>query len=99
MASSARKMLPDARRHCVEGRAIRRLDIADAFLAEAGLGEEGISYIQTPNRAAFDAMPARVRQHLAGGGSHSTLPCANQLWMLFGFTLFGTLSRAGWSCL
>lgn len=67
--------------------------------AEAALGREGISYIQTPNRSAFHSMPERLRQHLAGGGSHATLPCANQLWMLFGFALFDALSRAGWTCL
>ena len=67
--------------------------------AEAALDNEGISYIQTPNRAAFDSMPDRVGRHLEAGGSHSTLPCANQLWMLFGFTLFDALSRAGWICL
>lgn len=67
--------------------------------AEAALGKEGISYIQTPSRAAFDLMADRVRQHLLEGGSHSTLPCANQLWMLFGFTLFDALSHAGWECL
>jgi predicted nuclease with RNAse H fold len=67
--------------------------------AEAALGKEGISYIQTPTRAAFDLMADRVRRHLGEGGSHSTLPCANQLWMLFGFTLFDALSHAGWECL
>jgi predicted nuclease with RNAse H fold len=67
--------------------------------AEAALDREGISYIQTPGRAAFDVMPERVRQHLAGGGSEATLPCANQLWMLFGFSLFEALSGAGWTCL
>ena len=67
--------------------------------AEAALDREDISYIQTPGRAAFDLMPERVRQHLAGGGSEATLPCANQLWMLFGFSLFEALSGAGWTCL
>ena len=67
--------------------------------AEAALDREEISYIQTPGRAAFDLMPERVRQHLAGGGSEATLPCANQLWMLFGFSLFEALSGAGWTCL
>lgn len=67
--------------------------------AEAALDRKGIKYIQTPDRAAFKSMPERVRRHLAGGGSHSTLPCANQLWMLFGFALFDALSRAGWRCL
>jgi hypothetical protein len=67
--------------------------------AEAALDREGISYIQTPGRAAFALMPERVQQHLAGGGSEATLPCANQLWMLFGFALFDALARAGRTCL
>lgn len=67
--------------------------------AEAALRREGISFIQTPNEATFDQMPARVREHLATGGSEATLPCANQLWMLFGFELFAAAGRRGWPCL
>lgn len=67
--------------------------------AEAALDANGISYIQTPSLSAFQAMPGRVREHLAAGGEADRVPCANQLWMLFGFELFRVLSRAGWSCL
>lgn len=42
---------------------------------------------------------ARVRQHLQDGGTQATIPCANQLWMLFGFELFTALSVAGWPCI
>lgn len=67
--------------------------------AEAALQAEQISFIQTPNQAAFGGMPDRVRQHLAAGGTQATLPCANQLWMLFGFELFDVLKHEGWDCL
>lgn len=67
--------------------------------AEAALGLAGISYIQTPDVTSFDAMPARVREHLHEGGTEAKIPCANQLWMLFGFELFRTLSVAGWPCI
>lgn len=67
--------------------------------AEAALDDKGISYIQTPSAADFEAMPRRVRAHLEAGGSPARIPCANQLWMLYGFELFRALSAAGWSCL
>ena len=64
-------------RVAIDAPSAARRDDLTLWEAEAALAREGISYIQTPDRAAFDRMPERVRQHLAGGGSHSTLPCAN----------------------
>jgi hypothetical protein len=87
------------RRIAVDGPSAPRRDNLSLREAESALDREGISYIQTPGLASFDLMPERVRQHLAGGGSEATLPCANQLWMLFGFSLFEALSGAGWTCL
>lgn len=67
--------------------------------AEVALDKEGISCIGTPSESAFEEIPRCVREHLAAGKSQSTLPCANQLWMLFGFELFKVLSAEGWDCL
>ena len=44
-------------------------------------------------------LPGRVLGHLASGGTASTLPGANQLWMLFGFDLFAALGATGIECL
>jgi len=67
--------------------------------AERALAARGISYIETPNADAFAAIPDRVQAHLAAGGLESRLPCANQIWMLFGFELYRVLCAAGWACL
>jgi len=67
--------------------------------AEVALDKEGISCIGTPSESDFEGMPRCIREHLAAGKSQSTLPCANQLWMLFGFELFKVLSAEGWDCL
>jgi predicted nuclease with RNAse H fold len=67
--------------------------------AERALAARNISYIETPSADAFAAIPERVQAHLAAGGLQSTLPCANQIWMLFGFELYRVLGAAGWACL
>jgi predicted nuclease with RNAse H fold len=67
--------------------------------AERALAARGISYIETPSADAFAAIPDRIQAHLAAGGRQSTLPCANQIWMLFGFELYRVLAAAGWACL
>ena len=52
----------------------------------------GISCIATPSADSFDNVVLRAQAHSAAGGSDSTLPHANQIWMLVGFDLFVTLS-------
>jgi hypothetical protein len=79
-------------------RAPRRVDQA-LRAAEQALSERGISYIETPSAEVFAAIPDRVQAHLDAGRLQSTLPCANQIWMLFGFDLYRVLSEDRWVCL
>ena len=61
--------------------------------AEQAMDKRRISCFATPSRDEFDAIIVKVKQHLKAGGSESTIPHANQLWMLVGFTLFETLGK------
>jgi hypothetical protein len=67
-------------------------------LAEVALDRRRIGCFTTPDAAAFDAIRAKVRAHLAAGGAHARIPHANQLWMLAGFALFERLGER-WPCL
>jgi len=66
--------------------------------AECALDHKDISCFTTPSAIEFQAKVARVRAHLKEGGSESTLPADNQLWMRVGFALFKQL-RTEWECL
>lgn len=61
--------------------------------AELAMDAHGISCIATPSVESLDNAVLKARAHSAAGGSDSTLPHANQIWMLVGFDLFATLSR------
>ena len=66
--------------------------------AESALDRKRISYFATPSASEFEAKVARAKDHLSRGGTESTLPAANQLWMRVGFALFKQL-KAEWECL
>jgi hypothetical protein len=75
-----------------------RLESLKRRSAESALDHEGISCFTTPSALEFEVKVARAKAHLNGGGSESTLPAANQLWMQVGFALFKQL-RTKWECL
>ena len=66
--------------------------------AETELDRRRISCITTPDEAEFESIRERALDHLGQGRPESSLPGANQLWMLIGFSLFRTL-RPHWECL
>lgn len=61
--------------------------------AECELDRRGISCFTTPSHEKLELIEAKVRAHLASGGSENRIPHANQLWMVVGFTLFEELSK------
>lgn len=61
--------------------------------AEAAMDRQGISCFTTPSASGFAEIKAKVRGHLAAGGTANRLPHANQLWMIVGFALFRELER------
>jgi hypothetical protein len=75
-----------------------RLEHLKRRSAETALDRQGISCFTTPSASEFKAKVDRVIAHLENGGSESTLPAANQLWMQVGFALFKQL-RTEWECL
>lgn len=60
---------------------------------ELAMDSAGWSCFTTPSRSQWNAIRRRVDNHLIAGGTESTLPHANQLWMLVGFALFERLER------
>jgi predicted nuclease with RNAse H fold len=60
---------------------------------ELAMDSAGWSCFATPSRSEWEAIRHRVDDHLARGRTESTLPHANQLWMLVGFSLFERLER------
>jgi len=60
-------------------------------LSEAALGSSGLSYFRTPAAPEWPHIREKCIRHLHAGGSASTLPHANKIWMLFGFELFSSL--------
>jgi hypothetical protein len=60
---------------------------------ELAMDSAGWSCFATPSPRDWEAIRGRVEDHLARGGTESTLPHANQLWMLVGFALFEQLER------
>jgi predicted nuclease with RNAse H fold len=87
----------------------RRFDVAIAVVAidaprqpapeggrracETAMDAAGWSCFTTPSSSQWAIIRRRVSAHLARGGSESTLPHANQLWMLVGFAVFERLQR------
>ena len=49
---------------------------------------------RTPTAPAWTSIRAKCADHLRGGGTASTLPYANKIWMLYGFELFASLKGA-----
>jgi hypothetical protein len=66
--------------------------------AEYALDQQRISCFTTPSSIDLQVIRDRVRRHLQAGGTESTLPHANQLWMFAGFALFERL-RKEWECM
>lgn len=62
---------------------------------ERALAGDRIPYFPTPSPEEFEEIVRCARQHLDAGGRETSIPGANQLWMLVGFDLFGRL-RPGW---
>jgi hypothetical protein len=53
----------------------------------------GLSCFRTPPKSAWTDIRIECANHIQRGGSVSTLPYANKIWMLFGFELFSSLRR------
>ncbi len=75
-----------------------RLECLSRRLAEAALDQLHIRCFTTPSKTEFETICTRVENHMKNGGLESTLPHANQLWMLVGFALFKRLG-VEWECL
>ncbi len=60
---------------------------------EKGLDARRINCITTPTMETFLDILKRGKIHLRKGNPETTLPGANQLWMLVGFALFTELQR------
>ncbi|MBL9164622.1 MAG: DUF429 domain-containing protein [Planctomycetaceae bacterium] len=68
-------------------------------LSERALDAAGISCFATPTERRFEEKIRTSQAHLDGNGLESTLPNANQLWMLVGFELFKALREHGFECI
>jgi predicted nuclease with RNAse H fold len=64
---------------------------AGSRASESELGRLGLSSFRTPTASAWTSIRQMCVDHLDSGGSASTLPHANKIWMLFGFELFASL--------
>jgi hypothetical protein len=62
-------------------------------MADRAMDKRGISCFTTPSQSEFARIRDRVRAFLRGGGAESSMPNANQLWMLVGFELFSVLEE------
>jgi predicted nuclease with RNAse H fold len=67
--------------------------------SERALDIAGISCFATPTEAQFQQKIREAKSHLENGGSESTIPNANQIWMLVGFSLFDQLRKDGFDCI
>ena len=68
-------------------------------LSEQALDRSGISCFATPTKKRFDEKIRAALAHLQAGGKEAEMPNANQIWMLVGFALFGSLRRQGYDCI
>ena len=57
-------------------------------VSECELASKGLSVFQTPARDAWLTICENGIAHLLSNKSAVTLPCANKIWMLYGFELF-----------
>lgn len=62
-------------------------------VAEVAMDDMRISCFATPSAEEFGTIRDKARLHLQEGGGESTIPHANQLWMLVGFALFAVLRK------
>lgn len=60
---------------------------------EEAMAREGLSFIATPSVEAFSRVIARAEAHFVAGGALASVPGANLLWMLLGFSLFEALGQ------
>lgn len=65
----------------------------DCRLSENELARLGLSSFTTPALSAWSGIREKCANHLRIGGTPSTLPYANKIWMLYGFELFASLRR------
>jgi len=63
-------------------------------MSEIQLGRRGLSSFRTPAVSDWAVIREKCVDHLRLGGTPSTLPHANKIWMLFGFELFACLKAA-----
>jgi len=66
-----------------------------AFIEHFGVN----AIFKTPGLLEFEDIRAKAIDHLRHGGTESTLPNANRLWMLAGFALFQQLKADHWECI
>ena len=59
--------------------------------SETALERKELSSFRTPEIAAWPEIREKCIKHLKSGGTASTLPYANKIWMIFGFELFSKL--------
>lgn len=81
------------RRIAIDAPSAPRLASLSRRAAEKAMDRAGISCFTTPSEREFQLIRKKVRRHLKRGGSQSTLPHANQIWMLVGFALFEELGN------
>ncbi len=62
-------------------------------LSEIELARDGLSSFSTPTRGMWSEIREKCSKHLRNGGTPSTLPYGNKIWMLYGFELFTALRR------
>ena len=60
-------------------------------LSESDLARLGLSSFTTPSLSTWSGIREKCANHLRIGGTPSTLPYANKIWMLYGFELFSSL--------
>ena len=63
-------------------------------LAENELARLGLSSFSTPAQSAWSDIREKCADHIRIGGTTSTLPHANKIWMLYGFELFNSFRSA-----
>lgn len=64
---------------------------AGCRLSENELARLGLSSFTTPSLSTWSGIREKGANHLRIGGTPSTLPYANKIWMLYGFELFAAL--------
>lgn len=86
------------RRIAIDAPSAYRTERALIRESERALGDASISFFKTPTAELFTEILSKVQKHIDDGKSQATLPHANQLWMLVGFSLYEVLG-ARWECI